>query len=205
MNADKIRRGWATRSAEYSPGYYAYYGPNEASEQIRRTLDQLVDRDAAILELGCSSGRHLSHLHEHGYQHLHGVDINHDAFDVMAAEYPDLATAGVFYDDAIENIVCGLDNDQFGAVFSVETLQHVHPDEAWIFAELARITENLLLTVECEGPTESGQYDETAVSYDSGGFPLYHRPWKRIFTQLGFAEVATQSLGRDTLRVFQHA
>ncbi|MFB6178072.1 MAG: class I SAM-dependent methyltransferase, partial [Halobaculum sp.] len=35
MNSDEVRRRWADRSGEFSPEYYAYYGPNATSETIR--------------------------------------------------------------------------------------------------------------------------------------------------------------------------
>ena len=223
MNADDVRRDWANRSAEYSPRYYAYYGPNETSERVRAVLDRYVDPDKAVLELGCSSGRHLKHLHDHGYRDLHGVDINDHAFDVMAETYPDLADDGTFVHGAIEDAVGDFEDDRFGAVFSVETLQHVHPDDAWVFGDLARVTDDLLLTVECESPVNGDDGDSAPpgapgdrpdaddraetpeVNYVNGDIPLYYRPWGDIFTGHGMTAVETRALDRDTLRAFRHA
>jgi SAM-dependent methyltransferase len=151
VNADQIRSQWAERSGEFSPAYYAYYGPNGASELVRDVLDRHLDRDARVLELGCSSGRHLAHLHDHGFENLSGIELNEDALDVMAATYPGLADTGTFHFDAIENVVGQFEDGRFDAVYSVQTLQHVHPDSAWVFEELVRITDDLLLTVENEG------------------------------------------------------
>ena len=222
MHPDKVREGWAERSGEYSPDYYAYYGPNETSEWIRDRLDAALDSDAAVVELGCSSGRHLAHLHEHGYENLHGVEINDDAFDVMADAYPDLADAGTFYAESIENVVADFADDRFDAVFSVETLQHIHPDHEWVFGDLARITDDLLLTAEIEdddGPPESNaergesderrdqdecqKSDERDVNYVADGVPLYYRDWHRVFTERGFVQVAAESVERDTVRAFR--
>ena len=218
MNAEEVRSRWAAISTEYSPGYYAYYGPNDTSERVRETLARFVGTDEAVLELGCSSGRHLKHLHDHGYRDLHGVDINDEAFDVMAETYPDLAADGTFYHGAIEDAVANFEDDRFGAVFSVETLQHVHADEATVFAHLARITGDLLVTVECEEPmgadaatgspgdgVEDESDDDVTVNYVNDDFPLYYRPWGEIFTDLGMAAVETRVLDRDTLRAFRHA
>ena len=218
MNAEEVRRRWAAVSTEYSPGYYAYYGPNETSERVRETLARFVEPDEAVLELGCSSGRHLKHLHDHGYRDLHGVDINDEAFDVMAETYPELAADGTFYHGAIEDAVADFEDGRFGAVFSVETLQHVHADEETVFAHLARVTDDLLVTVECEEPVDATQtgdapggrtddspkHDES-VNYVNGDFPLYYRQWDEIFTGLGMTAVETRKLDRDTLRAFRHA
>lgn len=202
MEPDEIRRQWAERSGEFSPEYYAYYGPDETSELIRERLDSVVGSDAAVLELGCSSGRHLAHLHEHGYEDLHGIEINDEAFDVMTESYPDLAAAGTFHVDAIENVVREFDDDRFDAVFSVETLQHLHPDNEWVFAELARITSGLLVTVENEGGDDRSE-GGTAVNYVNEEFPLYYRNWNRVFTGLGLIEIDAVSLDRDTFRAFR--
>ena len=210
MNAEEVRRRWASVSTEYSPDYYAYYGPNATSERVRETLDRFVEPDEAVLELGCSSGRHLKHLHDHGYRDLHGVDINDDAFDVLAETYPDLADAGTFYHESIEDAVAAFGEDSFGAVFSVETLQHVHADGDRVFEDLARITDDLLVTVECEEPVAPGGPDDgrpgdPSVNYVNGELPLYYRAWDEIFTGLGMRAVETERLERDTLRAFRHA
>ena len=202
MDSDEVLEDWAERSGEYSPEYYAYYGPDETSELIRERLDSVVGPDAAVLELGCSSGRHLAHLHEHGYEDLNGVEINEEAFDVMDESYPDLAAAGTFHHAAIEDVVGEFDDDRFDAVFSVETLQHIHPDNGWVFAELARITSELLVTVENEGESDRSE-NGTNVNYVNEEFPLYYRDWSRIFVGLGFVEIDAVSLDRDTLRAFE--
>lgn len=203
MDSDDVRRQWAERAGEYSPEYYAYYGPDETSELIHTILDRFVDQDAPILELGCSSGRHLSHLYEHGFENLTGIDVNDDAFDVMEDVYPDLAAHGTFYLDAIEDIVGSFDDGRFDAVYSVETLQHLHPDAEWVFAELSRITDDLLITVENEGETDHQRSAEPDVNYVKDDVPLYYRNWNHVFTGLGFVEVDVRSGKRDTVRTFR--
>ncbi|MXV61644.1 methyltransferase domain-containing protein [Natronorubrum sp. JWXQ-INN-674] len=210
MDSTAVRRRWEERSGEYSPEYYAYYGPNEMSETIRSILERFVARDASILELGCSSGRHLAHLHEHGFEELAGIDVNNDAFEVMADTYPDLAAAGTFYHDSIENVVGQFETGQFDVVYSVETLQHLHPDVEWVLEDLARITDELLITAENEGESEGEPEGESQdnqtqpdVTYVNDDFPLYHRNWNRVFTELGFLEVDVRSGKRDTVRTFR--
>ncbi|MFC6835078.1 class I SAM-dependent methyltransferase [Halomarina ordinaria] len=197
MDSHEVRRQWAERSGEYSPEYYAYYGPDDTSETVHALLDRFVGRDARVLELGCSSGRHLSHLHEEGFEDLSGIEVNDDALDVMEEVYPDLADAGTFYLDAIEDVVGDFADDRFDAVYSVETLQHLHPDAEWVYAELARITAGLLVTVENEG---EGEHE---VNYVDDDVPLYYRDWNRVFTDVGCVEVAVERGKRDTVRAFR--
>lgn len=203
MDSNEVRRQWAERSGEYSPEYYAYYGPDETSELVRSILERFVDREAPILELGCSSGRHLSHLHEHGFENLVGIEVNDDAYDVMEEVYPDLAVHGTFYFDGIGDIVGDFDDRHFAAIYSVETLQHLHPDAEWIFEELFRITDDLLITVENEGENDHLQPTEPEVNYVNNDFPLYYRNWNHVFTELGFVEVDAKLGERDTVRTFR--
>jgi len=202
MDSPDVRAEWAERSGEYSPDYYAHYGPDETSEAIRDALDGAVASDAPVLELGCSSGRHLAHLREHGFEDLHGVDINADAFDVMEEAYPELAAEGTFYVEAIEDVVDRFDENEFGAVYSAETLQHVHPDATGVFEELARIASDRIVTVENEGDHRDGDPD---VNYVRDELPLYYRDWRDIFGELGFEQVDVRSTKRDTMRTFRPA
>ena len=210
MEPDEIRRQWAERSGEFSPDYYAYYGPDGRSDRILDLLGRYLDRSASVLELGCSSGRHLSHLYDHGFEDLSGIDVNAEAFEVMASAYPDLADAGTFYASTIEDVVGDFEDDRFDAVYSVQTLQHVHPDAAWVFEELVRITDDLLVTVEVEresGDEEASPDEPTGdpeVNYVNDEVPLYYRDWGRVFTDLGLVEVEREEVGRDTVRVFRH-
>ena len=204
MDSNTVRQQWARRSGEYSPQYYAYYGPNETSELIRARLGADLDPDAAILELGCSSGRHLAHLQEHGYTDLHGIEINNEAFSVMEESYPELASQGTFYSESIQDAVTDFEDAQFDAVFSVETLQHLHPDDEWVFAELSRIVDDRLLTVENESGVDR-DVEELDVNYVNDEFPLYYRDWNDVFSAVGLAEIESRTAGRDVFRVFQPA
>ena len=197
MNPDEVHRQWKGRSGEFSPAYYAHYGSNTTSRRIRRVLDSLSSSEPAVLELGCSSGRHLAHLYDHGYRNLSGIEINAEALDVMEESYPALAACGTFYTDSIENVIAGFEDERFDVIFSVETLQHLHPDSEWVFDDLSRITMNRLITVENEG--NEGE----DVNYVNDEFPLYYRDWKQLFTDRGFVHLDSASLRRDTLRVFR--
>ena len=200
---EENRQGWAERSANYSPAYYADIGPNEVSETLAAVFDHYVAENAAILEVGCSSGRHLAHLRGAGYENLTGLDINASSFDVMAERYPRLAETGTFHHGAMEALLPEFEDGAFDVVYSVETLQHVHPEETWLFEELVRVTSDLLVTAENEGNSpRRGRGDET-VSVVDGEFPLYHRNWKEVFSGLGLAQLLVEPTDRDTVRVFR--
>lgn len=198
MDSHEVRREWADRSGEYSPEYYAYYGPDATSELVQSILERYVGRDASVLEMGCSAGRHLAALADAGFTDLTGIDVNAEALDVLADSYPELAETWTFHATTIEEYVRSVSEDEFDVVFSVETLQHLHPDvTTWVYEEIARITGDLLVTVE----NESGEYG--AVNYVDDEVPLYYRDWNRVFTDLGLVEVESTEAKRDTARVFQ--
>lgn len=203
MDPEDNRQDWADRSGRFSPEYYAQIGPNQVSETLARVLNHYVEENAAILELGCGSGRHLDQLRKQGYENLTGIDINEEAFDVMAEQYPELAETGTFHAGAIEEYLPDLDDGAFDVVYSVETLQHVHPEEEWVFEEVAQVTDDLLITAENEGNSPQRGRGEFDVSYVDDEFPLYHRNWKAVFSELGFAQLLREPTKRDTIRVFR--
>ena len=203
MEPDDNRRGWAERSGDYSPEYYARIGPNEVSETLATVLDYYAHEDAAILEVGCGSGRHLAHLRDNGFKNLSGIDINEDSFDVMAERHPRLAATGTFHTGAIEDVIPEFPDDEFDVVYSVETLQHIHPENTWVFEELIRVTSDLLITAENEGNSPQRGRGDEKVSYVNDDFPLYFRDWKRVFSELGLAQLVREPTNRDTVRVFR--
>ncbi|WP_324662920.1 class I SAM-dependent methyltransferase [Haloarcula sediminis] len=197
MDSNDVREAWADRSGEYSPTYYAHYGPDETSELVRSKIARYAGTDARVLEVGCGVGRHLAALAEAGFSELAGVDVNDDALSVLRETYPELAAVGEFHASTIEEYVQSVETDAFDAVFSVETLQHIHPNATWVFEELARVSSDLVITVE----NESGEYG-TANHVDDQ-LPLYYRDWRAIFTELGFEEAESAERKRDTVRVFR--
>ena len=203
MEPEDNHRYWANRSEEFSPSYYADIGQNEVTETLDAIFDHYVDEDAAILEVGCSSGRHLARLLDSGYENLTGIDINDDAFDVMAEHYPRLAETGSFHAGAIEGLVAEFDDGAFDVVHSVGKLQHVHPENADVFEEVARVSADLVITAENEGNSPRRGRDGAEVSCVHDDFPLYHRNWKDVFSDVGLAQLLREPHSRDTVRVFR--
>lgn len=200
VEASDVRAKWASRSGEFSPRYYAYYGPDESSERLADALEDNVDPSAAVLELGCSSGRHLKYLHDRGYEDLSGIEINEEAIDVMRETYPDVAEAGAVFADSIESVVSSMDDREYDAVFSVQTLQHIHEDSEWVFDEIRRITDRVLVTVEIEGDRGA---DEDVSVQSVGDVPITYRNWQRVFEGEGLEQVRVERFENNTLRAFE--
>lgn len=216
-----VRQQWVDRSRAYSPEYYAYYGPDERSDHLLTVLEDRLDREATVLELGCGSGRHLSHLAANGYEDLVGVDVNGAAFDVLERTYPDLAAAGTFHHGALESVVPSFETDRFDLAYSVETLQHLHPSCDWLLDELHRVTADLLVTAEIEserGDDRGGDRAQVGVDRDDidresdgdgvretdvDGVTLYKRRWDRVLDDAGFDELTAIDCDRVTFRLFR--
>ena len=190
---------WRGRTGEFSPTYYAHKGPDATSERLRELLVERVGRDVSVLELGCNVGRHLAHLHADGFTDLTGVDINPEAVAGLRETYPRLAASGAFIIADIVDFLAGLSENAFEVVYSVETLQHVPPGDEQAFDDAARVTAELLVTVENEGRIEGAGHERTAVADVS----LYHRDWAYVFANRGLRPIAEVDADRDTLRVFQ--
>lgn len=202
MDASDVRSQWATRTGEFSPRYYAYYGPDELSDALLAALEVRTRRRDSILELGCSSGRHLSHLHDNGYRSLAGVEINADALSVMRAEYPDVAESATVFADAIETVVADLDDDAYDVVYSVQTLQHLHGDVEWVFERIRRVAASVIVTVEIEGQ-DRREGDEILVRDVDDGLPLTYRNWRTVFEAGAFEQTHSERVDESTLRVFE--
>jgi len=68
---------------------------------------------------------------------------------------------------------------------------------------LVRVTGDLLITAENEGNRPNRGPDAVDVSYVDDDFPLYHRDWKAVFSDLGLAQLLVERTNRDTIRVFR--
>ena len=121
----------------------------------------------------------------------------------MADRYPSLTSAGTFHTGAIEDVLPEFSDDTFDVVYSVETLQHIHPENESVFEELIRVTSDLLITAENEGNSPQRGRGDEKVSYVHDDFPLYFRDWKRVFSDLGLAQLVCKPTNRDTVRVFR--
>ncbi|MFW5905232.1 MAG: class I SAM-dependent methyltransferase [archaeon] len=203
MESSDVRSQWAERTGEYSPRYYAYYGPDELSDAIVSVLQTHLPPSISALEVGCSSGRHLARLYREGYRDITGIEINAEALDVMEEQYPETAAVGTYYEDAVESVVETLDDREFDVVFSVQTLQHLHSDSEWVFDELRRIAEKLIVTVEIEGADRRDGAETLTREID--GLPMTHRNWRHVFERGDFSQVHSEDIGTSTLRAFRRA
>lgn len=151
-----------------------YVNPIERSQFLLDLLEPFVSRDDPILEIGSNVGRNLEHLRLAGFKHLAGIEISSKALEAMRSAYPELVSAVTIYNAPVEDVIRGLPDGSFGAVFTMAVLEHIHPDSDWIFAEMVRICRGVIVTIEDE---------------ESQTWRHIPRDYRSIFESLGMLQV----------------
>ena len=172
----RVPAGHAT--AQNRPEDYAQ-GPVGVVRQILGLIDGLVPADAAVLEVGCNAGSKLEQMRLAGFTNLHGVEPNPACFDVMATAFPALRHSATLREGPAEDALSGVAENSFELVFSVSSLQHVHPTRDRAFDAIARVASDILVTVEIEW---------------AGGLYFFPRNYRRVFARRGFEQVSSYLL-----------
>lgn len=90
-------------------------------EQIFENFFEKIDRDCAIIELGCNVGLNLSVLNKMGFKNLTGLEINKSAFSIAKKNNPLIS----FINSSIENFNVA---DKYDLVYTAGVLIHINPD-----------------------------------------------------------------------------
>jgi len=149
-------------------------------------LVQLVEKyvnTGRILEIGCNVGRNLNHLYLAGFRELTGIEINEDACQLLKKRYPDMAGHVQIYNAPIEEVIREFEDSEFDVVFTMAVLERVHTDSEWIFSEMVRIADKLLITIEAER------------WYSRRHFP---RNYRKVFEPLGMKQIEEITCSGDT-------
>lgn len=149
LSRDELHAFWRAPDAVNKPEEYAA-APADRSEFLVALLNRHCRPDDRILEVGTNVGRNLEHLRLAGYRHLEGIEISGDAVRAMRTTYPELAATATIHNAPVEDVIRGLPDAAFGAVFAMAVLEHLHPESDWVFAEMARICGGVVVTIEDE-------------------------------------------------------
>jgi len=158
-----------------SPERYARPELLNRSEFLHDFIKDYIDISEHVLELGCGVCRNLNYLSKKGYKHIHGIDINEEAISLSTKLYPRLKERKENLKiNSLEEGLKEYRDREFGLVFTMCTLMHIHPDvEKKVFEEIYRISKKVLITLEYEN------------SLHNTHFP---RNYGKIFKKLGFEE-----------------
>jgi len=156
-----------------------YLTCTERSIKLVELFKKYVPLDSHILELGCNVGRNLHFLYEAGYHNLTGIDINSNALKLGMEHYPELLNVNLICNE-IKREISTYPKNKFDVIFTMATLEHIHPKEAGIvFSMMGYIAKSHIIT--CE--------DEKAVFWRAFSYR-----YKNSFEFLGFKELETFEL-----------
>ena len=122
------------------------------------------------------------------------MEICSDAVKLMEEYFTSLVKGCKVYNTPIEDIIASMPDKKYGIVFTTSVLEHIHNDSEWIFEDMVRIVDGLIITIE----------DELSVS-----FRTFPRNYRRVFEKLGMVQIdeakcskADELSGSCVVRVF---
>lgn len=122
------RHHWSGQHEGDIHGFDKYCADRPTVAIIIPEIQHLVEKDAAILDLGCNCGYYLSRLNSEGYTHLTGVDICGDAI-AYGKEHLGISDAEMItgcFEDVLPEL--SKNNRAFKLVYTVgATIELVHP------------------------------------------------------------------------------
>jgi SAM-dependent methyltransferase len=153
------------------------------SQTIINVVSTLITQEDSILEIGCNLGRNLNHLWQAGYKNLRGMEISEYAVKRLRDEYPCLAAIPVDIGPAERSIQnCG--SASVDAIFSMAVLEHLHPDNKHLFADIARVARKYVLAIEPrEGHRSHMQYPwDIKKEFTAVGLTcIDQKPWRTLW------------------------
>jgi len=174
LNAEKAQEYWrrpndgANNPLEYIVDSERLRARNAS---LLSVFEKHVDREDAILEIGCNAGRNLHNLWAAGYRNLSAVEISEPAVEVMKQYLPTVYRDSKITIGAIEDVIKTISSKRYDVIFSMAVMIHLPPESDWIFKEIARKAKKKIILFEGEGG------EDTSVRH----FP---RNYKRIFARL---------------------
>lgn len=155
-----------------------YIAGEEKSKYLLSKLSEL-DRDASILEMGTNVGRNLNQLYQAGFRNLSGIEISHNAIELMKKQFPEMYAESTIIHSSLEDFLKE-NNQTYDLIFSIAVMEHIHSDSNWIFNKIAAAASQII-TIE----------DEISISWKH--FP---RNYKRIYENLGLRQIDMEDAQR---------
>ena len=85
-----------------------------------------VPREIDILDCGCNKGYAVGLLHELGFAHISGIDVNLNVIDFVRIRFPYDSFCVMPIEDLLKHEI--LEQNPYGLVLHMSTLMHVHPN-----------------------------------------------------------------------------
>jgi SAM-dependent methyltransferase len=168
--------GVANRPEDYARG------PVTIMRYVLEQIDPWVNRTDSTLEVGCNAGSKLNELMRFGFTNLSGIDINPDSLSVLKDAFPHLHESARLHAGHVEEVLSRLGDHEFAFIYSISSLQHIHPARDAAFDQIARTCGEFLLTCEIEW---------------AGGPYYFPRNYRRVFERRGFHQMASVLITPD--------
>ncbi len=152
---------------------YGYLKPIGRSRFLYKFMPKL-NKDAAILEIGCNVGRNLNYLFGKGYRNLYGIEINPHAIVVGKKHFQKLFEKAHIYIGEAQGEIDKLPDGGLDLIYSMVVFQHIPDDSNELFSKVAKKVKKYLLTLE----------DET--HFTQRHFP---RNYQKVFGKLGLRQI----------------
>jgi SAM-dependent methyltransferase len=142
---------------------------------LAKEIEDHTSKNESILDIGCSTGRDLSHLYNLGYHNLWGIDPNKEAVTDITKFHPELSGEIKTFAEPVEKVITDFDTNRFGTIYTNGTLCVIHPESAeLVFDQISNICRNILITVEKENVLRTYQFS---------------RNYREIFEKRGFTQI----------------
>lgn len=172
------------------PEFYAQEGHDVISSWIVDTLEAVgLQHHQTILEIGCNCGRNLNMFMKRGYRNLWGVEISPEAVEYSHEVFP-LVSDRIVCRDA-QSFLAEQKTGAFNVIFTQGVLMHI-PRDDMLFAQMARVANNVIFTNEVESVTpfvilerhKHGQnYKEVFEAFD-GWRQIMEAPFQSSMTRV---------------------
>lgn len=169
-----IKKYWTDVAADEPHGYETYAGHTDAElDEVFDALLRLCPPNARLLEVGSNTGTNLDYLRRKGgFSAFTAVEINGRAIDNFRKIYPEtFAMTQAIVGDALPTLR-GLPSASYDVVFSRGCLINIPYEDDAIFAEMHRLSRNIVIIMEAEALKK--------------GSVLFPRDYDKIFKDLGY-------------------
>lgn len=179
MDRDSLLNFW--QQPEPPGNVPADYLREDAFERSQALLEAIsfLPKSARILEVGCNAGRNIAHLFRNGYTGVEAVEISPHAVKLLRETFPELAGVLV-HNGPAEEILPQFADQSFDLVFTMAVLEHIHPDSAEVFDNIARIAKTIVAV---------------EPSFYNASTRQYPHDLKQIFKSRGFRLTRKQPMG----------
>jgi len=151
-----------------------FYLTLNVGEKMMRSIEhRFPDKDAAILEYGCNTGRCLAALYRMGYTNLTGIEISPKAIALGVKSFPAEMEHIKIINAPLEDVVKDL--PQFQVIYGVGVLMHLPHDLDWVIPELVIHSDYLVMTSENE--------------VDEDGYFKWARNYQEVIEPLGWTQI----------------